>query len=289
MMGQGMTKFTIVAVLLGVVLAVAIFRPQIIPVEAGPVPGGVGGEGAEPPSASPIPQEELDRRQVALDGREAELDRRQVALDGREAVLNQRQAELDGREAVLNQRQAELEGREDQLGQSQVELDGRKAELDGREASLVQRQTELEQREVVLDQRQAELEGRETELSQHRIELDERTAVLEEQAAFLQAAEARLRNWQADLAGREQEIQGFLRWSVVAAVVSGLLAVPSVLVLVALMQQDRLMPEEDGRPAQPSRTHREKRVAVHGNLVTVAPVPTYGDNGRCRESVRHPA
>jgi hypothetical protein len=275
MMGQGMTKFTIVAVLLGVVLAVAIFRPQILPVDAGPVPGGVGGEGAEPPSASPTPQEELDPRQVALDGREAELDRRQVELDGREAELDRRRAELDGHEV--------------QLGQSQVELDGREAELDGREASLVQRQTELEQREVVLDQRQAELEGREAELSQRWIELDGRTAALEEQAAFLQATEARLRNWQADLAGREQKIEGFLRWSVVAAVVSGLLAVPSVLVLVALMRQDRLMPEEDGRPAQSSRTHREKRVAVHGNLVTVAPVPTYGDNGRCRESVRHPA
>lgn len=278
MMTQDITKFTLFVVLLGIVLAIAIFRPQILPVEASPALDKGAGGGVESSQPSPTPQGELDRRQAALDRREVELDQRQAALDVREADLTRRQAELEGHGAQLGERQVAL-------GDLEVALNHRQAELDGQETSLVRRQAELDQREAILNQRQAELDGRKAELDQRQAGLDERKAALEQQAASQEVVEVRLREWQADLDDREQEIQGFLRWSVVAASVSGLLAIPSVVVLVALVRKDRLMSEKGIPLAQNSRKSHKTRVGAPGELATAWPAPAYGDNGRGKASV----
>jgi DNA repair exonuclease SbcCD ATPase subunit len=264
MVAQDLTKLTVVLVLLGGILAIAVFRPQILPsatnepddemaqVEESDLGQRSGGEGSDPPQDLPALQEEVDQRQAELDEREAELGQDQAGLEERKAELNRRQAELD------------------------------------------ERGTELDQRQAALDERKAELD-------QHQARLDEREAKLEEQATSMQAWEerlinqnslldeddARLRKKETDLAKREQKAQGFRRWSVTALVVAGLLAVPSVLVLVALMRQGQRTPDKEVQQAQAPQTRRRERVTQHGGLATVVPAPIHGGNGQNKERVEH--
>jgi len=95
----------------------------------------------------------------------------------------------------------------------------------------------------------------------------------------------RLQGEKASLAEREQKVRGFLRWSLVATFVSGLMAVPAVLVLVALKRQGRRMPDKEVRRVQAPWSRQREQVAQRGGLSAVASFPTYGDNGRNRESV----
>lgn len=248
MMAQNLTKFTVVLVLLGIVLAIAVFRPQILPPTTNE-PKQNGEESASPQDLL-ILEEELERRQHEL---------------------NQHQAELDERKAELNQRQGEL--------------DERKAELDRRQAELNEGKAELDQRQAALDEHEAGLD-------QRQVELDERNAGLEEWAASLQVweehlreTEARLQRKEANLAELEQRMEGRLRLSVVAAVISGLLAVPSVLFFVALMRQGQRTPDKEVQQAQASRTRQRKRVTQYGRPVSATPASNYSDNGRDKESI----
>ncbi len=276
MMAQNLTKFTVVLVLLGIVLAIAVFRPQILPPTTNE-PKQNGEESASPQDLL-ILEEELERRQH-------ELNQHQAELDERKAELNQRQGELDERKAELDRRQAEL-------NEGKAELDQRQAALDERNAELDQRQVELNEGKAELDQRQAALDEHEAGLDQRQVELDERNAGLEEWAASLQVweehlreTEARLQRKEANLAELEQRMEGRLRLSVVAAVISGLLAVPSVLFFVALMRQGQRTPDKEVQQAQASRTRQRKRVTQYGRPVSATPASNYSDNGRDKESI----
>jgi len=152
MMAQDMTKPILVLVLLGACLAVAVFRPQILP-PLTPTPASP--EGAPPsfgfqaqdspaqPEPTPVPEgiaqeEGLARREKALDEREAALDQREKELDEREAALRQREEDVARREATVAQREQEL---------------------DQREAALAERERALDRQEAILAEERAELEG----------------------------------------------------------------------------------------------------------------------------------
>ena len=260
MIAQDLTKFMMVTVLLGIILAIAIFRPEILPAEAD------------------------QPRQVE-----------ETAL-----VLGQEESEIPS-PGELEQRERELDQRETGLDQRQYELDQRQAELGEREAGLNQRQVELDEREAGLDQRQAELDRREARLDQRQVGLDEREAKLEEQMAALRAWEdrlikqdslldeerARLREKGASLAEWEQKLEERQRLSVVAIAVSGLLSVPSVVVLVALMRQSQQTPKGEAQRAQAPEAYHREQTTQHGRVATEALALTYSDDGRDKESVDH--
>ncbi len=257
-MAQDLTKFTIVLVLFGLVLAIAIFRPQVLPsLSNDPNPGSEGGE------ERTLSYEDLLVWQGNLERRQRELDQREAELAERETTLNQRQADLEDREAALNQRQAEINEREGGLNQRQIELD---------------------RRETALNQRQADLDDREAALNQRQVELDERDAALKAWWSSLQEVEARLREKETNLAEQEQRVQGLLRWSVVAMVVSSLMAIPSVLVLIALMREGRRTPNKEVQRDGASNGDHRKRRTQHGRMTTSASALVYSDNGRTRVS-----
>ena len=118
MVAQDLTKFTVVLVILGVILAVAVFRPKLLPVDAArsanqtvEVEGGTAPLQGRGNSESPSAENKLSwdeefqqsRRELAL--RETELDQRQYELD-------RHQAQLDAGQHELEQRQVELEAEE---------------------------------------------------------------------------------------------------------------------------------------------------------------------------------
>ena len=254
------TKFMLVTVILGIILTIAILRPKILSAEtsqpqgtekAAPVLELAAGE----PHASentPSPEEELEQRRQ-------ELDQREAALDEREAALNSRQAALDGREAGLG------EG----------------------EAALGQRQAELNEREAALNSRQAELDKQEAGLKEWEATLQTWEGDLAGQDSLLDEAQARLQEKEASLAEWEQELEGRQRLSAVIAVMSGLLAVPSVVVLVVLMQQSLRTPDKGVRRVQAPKARREEWDPQHIRTIPADHVPLYGGNGRSREGVEH--
>jgi len=262
MIVQDMTKFTLLVVLLGGILAIAIFRPQIIPVEpvqptvqsvpdeeATLMPGQDGNQVFE--EALPVSKEELEQREYELNERETKQNQRQAELDEREV-------DLDEREAKQNQRQAELDRRETDLNEHEVKQNQRQAELDGREAALKQIEVEFSEREIVLDQREAELDN---------------------QDSLVDKEWDRLWRWKADLEEREQKAQGVQRWLVVMLVVVGLLSVPSTLVFVDQMRQSQW--------TQASQTYQRERATRHGEPAKMIPTPVHSDNGRDEEGVEY--
>lgn len=243
MIAQDLTKFMLVTVLLGIILALAIFRPEILPAEASqptdqpeeieealPSPGQSGGEPLSPGDIPPLEEKleqrnrELDERETGLDQRQYELDQRQVELDEREVGLDQRQAGLDEREAKLEEQTAALRAWEDRL----IKQDG----------------------------------------------------LLDEEQAHLREKEASLAEW-------EQKLEGRQRLSVVAIVVSGLLAAPSVMVLIALMRQGQRSPGGETQRAQSPQTHHRERATQHGKAAVAAPASTYRGNGRDKDGVEY--
>ncbi len=271
MVAQDLTKLTVVLVLLGGILAIAVFRPQILPsatnepddelaqVEGSDLGQGAGGEGSDPPQDLPVLQEGLDQRQVELDEREAELGQDQAELEERKVELNRRQDALDGREAELEEKAASLQAWKERL---------------------IEQANLLNEKENDIAERLAAIQAEQARLAQEQENLQTERAHLDEE-------QARLRKWEVDLAKQEQKAQGFRRWSVAALVVACLLAVPSVLVLVALMRQGQRTSDKEVQQAQVPQTRRRERVTQHGGLATVVPAPIHGDNGRNKERVEH--
>lgn len=253
MIVQDLTKLVVVMVVLGLILAIAVFRPQVLPVLS---------EGS-PPEAESVDtlsydellawQDDLERLERALEQQNAELledeaalHQRREELENLEAQLHQLRSELDERETALEEREAELVSSETILDQRQAELDDQqdqldqlRIELEERQAALEQREAELVEDEAALLERRGELEGLEAQLHQHRIDLAQYETALDRRDALLNERETRLEEREVNLAQREQRVRGLLRWSLTAVVVSGLTAAPSIVVLTALAQQKR--------------------------------------------------
>jgi hypothetical protein len=284
MMAQDMTKFTLVIVLLGGILAMAVFRPPIfasLPVkaEAKQDQGGVTSTGPQPElegnEGQVLPYEDLLAWQH-------ELDKRQSDLDDQEVMLKDWEASLRAREERMAEQVSLLGAKENEVTEQWVAIQAEQTRLAQERESLQAEQTRLVQERENLEAEQARLDQGWEDLQARRAHLDEELASLRETEARLQAKEASLAEWQQKLEGRD-------RLSAVALIISGLMAVPSVVVLIALAQQGWRMPGDRARRAQAPKAHQPKWVTQPGKLGQVTAVPTHSGNGRDRESVGRPA
>jgi hypothetical protein len=263
MVALDQTKLLMTGVILGFVLAVLLFRPEIFPqdvrlraVDATEVPSGQ--HGGEKPSLSYQEliewQDELQKRETAQDEHKRELEAHSRRLDEREAKLEEGQRESDQRDKRLGERKAKLEQRE--------------AELDSREAELNEREAELDEREGALGQ----LEGR-----------------LRDEEERAEARAVALRNRAAHLSEREQELRQLSRLSAAAAVLTGSLAVPSIVVLVGLARR-----AYERKTFLESLTRRSSRGTLppdDGQMTNAASVPNKRRNGhgKARGNVSQPS
>jgi len=112
----------------------------------------------------------------------------------------------------------DLDEREDQIVEREEEQDLRQRLLDGREDEIIERETKLDER----DRANIEL--------QHRLREEEERAGM--RASYL-------REWEGRLAEQEQRLRGINRLSIVAAILAGVLALPSVGVLLGLARSSQ--------------------------------------------------
>ena len=274
MMAQNMTRFTLVIVLLGGLLAMAIFRPQILPLPP-TTPGEGGGQngivdvslnrGSEP-SGDDLSHKDLLAWKEELDGREAELDRREEELADRANELRLLEEKLSARTSLLSEKESDLAG----------ELAAVRAE-----------ESQLAQERDALDAEKADLAREWEDLRAQRASLDADRVSLEADRASLREIAESLRAKETDLAEREHTVEGQLRWSVAALAGSGLLAVPSIMVLVAMARHGWRLPGERADRARAPQAHHGEPVAQRGGLPRVTVPPTYGGNGRNKASVGH--
>jgi hypothetical protein len=270
MMAQDMTKFTLVIVLLGGILAMAVFRPPIL---------------ASPPVKVDAEQ---DQSEMASTGLQPEPGRDEgEALSHKDLLawqqeLDKGQSDLDDQEAILKDWEASLQAREERLAEQESLLGAKENEVAEQWVAIQAEQTRLAQEWESLQAEQTRLAQEWEDLQARRARLDKELASLRETENRLQAKEASLAEWQ-------QKLEGRARLSAVALIVSGLMAVPSVMVLIALAQQGWRMPGDRAQQTQAPQAHRRKRGIQPGKLGQVTAVPTHSGNGRDRESVGRPA
>jgi uncharacterized protein (DUF3084 family) len=257
MMPHDLTKFTIVIVFLGIILALAIFRPHILPAQlAQPT-----SQPTDNQESTPTPN--LDEAGSVLPENRFPLEEE---LNQSEQDLDQREAELDRREATLNHEQAKIEEHQRWLNRRQIELDAREARVD-------HRQVTLDEKEAKQDEQRAALQAWNERLAQYNDRLDEE--------------QTRLQNREASLAKWEQKLEGRIRLSIAALATSSFLAVPSLLVLVALVWQDQQEPRAKIQHVQASKTHQDARPIRHPERATATPTSVHGENGRSKRQIRH--
>jgi len=196
MVAQDLTKFTVVLVILGLILAIAIFRPQILPLAN------------DDARNEPVPTEEANAGEP---GREKDIAEQLAAI----------QAERD-----------RLAAERDRLARE-------------REA-------------------------------------------LEAERERLEREQARLQEWKADLEERERKVQRLLRWSVAALVAAGLLAMPSVLVLVAWVRGGPRTPGGGARRDGASGEELRERPTQRGGVAQPPSARVRGGNGRGSQEEREP-
>jgi len=229
MIAQDLTKFVLFTVLLGIILAIAIFRPPLLPVKT---------------SGATESQEEKDWA-----------------------------ASLQAWEKNLAD-QASL------LGEKEDGIAGQLAAVQAERARLAQEWEALEEEKGRLAQGWENLRAEQARLAQ---ELEN----LEAERARFAGEMARLWERETDLAAWETKVQGLLYWSVAALVGSGLMAVPSTMVLVALRRQDRRMSGREAKRAPVPYARQGRRATQPTGMAPMTAVPTYGGNGRTKESVAH--
>jgi hypothetical protein len=110
MMAQNLTKFTLTMVVLGIILALAVFRPSILP---GDLLKNSSAKAAQKGSPTTVSPAEPSPATVAKC--EALFGERKAALDEREAALNEREQSLNAIEARLREQEASLADREQNL------------------------------------------------------------------------------------------------------------------------------------------------------------------------------
>jgi beta-glucosidase-like glycosyl hydrolase len=245
---KGMASAFLVLLLFGVALGAALFRPV---------------------AQSPVPD--------ALTVPEAY----NLAAGGQDQVetTNSPPADIESMPREIEEEQTALE-------EEQVRLARGWEDLKEEQAHIAQEWENLQAEQARLAQEWENLQAEQARLNQEWEDLQAARVRIDEERGLLRETEARLQRKEANLAELEQKIEGRLRLSVVAAVISGLLAVPSVLFFVALMRQGPRTPDKkEFQRAQASQTHQRKRVTQYGRPVTVTPASTYSDNGRDKESI----
>jgi len=169
-----------------------------------------------------------------------------------------------------------------EIEQGQTRLDQERQNLQADQVRLSRERENLQVEQDRLAQDWKKLREEASRLARGREQLRTERVRLDEEWV-------RLRKKESSLAEREQRLRGFLNWSIVAAIVSSLMAVPSVLFLVALKRQGRLTPDKEPKQAQASWLRKREQVTQHGRHEDVVPTLAHGDNGRGKESVSHRA
>lgn len=103
---------------------------------------------------------ELEKREKALEVREAELARREDAAKEAAIAVKDERKNVDARGEALEQREGRLHGRAEQVTRREDELRLYSEELDAARADLAMREQELESRMEMLQQREEELATR---------------------------------------------------------------------------------------------------------------------------------
>jgi len=253
---KGTASALLVLLLFGVAFGVALFRP------------------IASSSASHVPEQAQAHSPQELENLQAEQDRLAQEwgnLQEEQVRLTQEQETLQAEKARLVQEWENLRAEQARLALGWEDLQVEQARLTQELENLQAEQDRLAQEWEYLREEQAHLTQGLEALQAERVRLD--------------GQRARLWEKEANLAEQGQKLQGFRRWSVVAVVVSGLLAVPSVLVLVAMMRQDQRASGKEIERGQDSRPHRRGQVIQHGGLAAVAPASIHGNDGRGKEGV----
>lgn len=227
MMAQDMTKVILVLVLLGACLAVAVFRPQILP-PLTPTPASPAS-----PGFSTAPQDRADQSANP----QAQSNPAQPELTPTPEGLTSMEAELERWAGELKERQAALDRREE-------ELNRRETELNRWEAAVAQRGEQLAERERSLDRQEA------------------------------------------SIAAEREELNRLWRWVLAVAVITGLLALPSLLALYLLWKVNRESAEL-ARSAQAAREGASWKAASSGQP-TAAVESLSGGNGRGQREKARP-
>ena len=154
-------------------------------------------------------------------------------------------------------------------------------------AEIKQEQAALDQEKAHLALEREALEKEQERLAQERENLQMERSRLTEDLENFQAERARFWRREADLAKWEVKVRRLLYWSVAALVGSGLMAVPSTMVLVALRRQDRQMSGREAKRASVPHARQRRRATQPAGLAPTTAALTCGGNGRTRESVAH--
>ena len=209
MVMQDLTKFLITGVLLGFVLAMAVFRPGILSAEH-------RGEATLVSPAPPTPGKK-DSPGQALAREELCDSCSGMEQDECEQEHGERARALDELERELNAQDEKQSARKVQLDEWEKDLKEQERRLDAWEENLNKRRSQLEERE-------RRVEEKENQLRKERKELDEGWAAL--------------RKAQARLAEEKEALKGLRRWTETALLLTGLLSVPSFLVLALLVRKE---------------------------------------------------
>lgn len=177
MVMQDLTKFLITGVLLGFVLAMAVFRPGILSAEH-------RGEATLVSPAPPTPGKKDSPGQALVD------------QEPHDSCSGQEQYE---RERALDERKRELDAQDEKQNVRKVQLDEWEKDLKEQERRLEAWEENLNKRRSQLDERERRVEEKENQLRKERKELDEGWAAL--------------RKAQARLAEEKEALKGLRRWT----------------------------------------------------------------------------
>jgi chromosome segregation ATPase len=184
-------------------------------------------------------------------------------LAARETQLNELASQLDQRETEIATQLDTLNDEENRLEQLRAELEEARDELVAEQEALQIVRDELEQEREDLRAEWEELELAREEVATAQTRLSEEWEALATDRAAIQEREARVNE-------REQRVEAYLRWGVVATVVSGVLAIPSTIALISLAREKQRTTQKDAESAQPSGNgHGLKGVACPEDKIRV--------------------
>jgi hypothetical protein len=259
MMAQNMTKFTLTIVLLGVALAVAVFRPQILPAEV----QGLTGQATAVAEPTPTWTSEQAEDGLSLPADQASpvQDEERMRLDQEWAKLREEQDNRAQGQKDLEQERVEIEVEKARLEQGGEALKAEEASLAQEKEALQDERAQLAEERENLEAEGATLAGVRQDLKVERVHLDEQWG--------------QLRTWEATLLEQEQRVRRLRDFSLAVLSLGSLVVVSlALLVVVAMWKEERVSGSVGDATQSPKLTRQER--AVHLNKV---PSPTCSGNG----------
>jgi hypothetical protein len=262
MVPLNLTRYTLVVILVGIGLAIAVFRPEISlegmegptkqALTAGePTPAPASGQ---PENASSVPVDEIDSHagQANLETEQQRLEQEWALLWAEQAKLAQERKDLDAEKALVAQERADLESQK---------------------ASLVQEQKALQVE-------QGDLAGEWERLEAERADLAGRTEELLAEQALLEDVRGKLETWEVNLQEEEQRVERLQNLNVAAFALGSLMVGLMILLAAAAVWKDKRGRAEARKRETPGVAHGRRPIGS-----PKVPSPTYGGNGKGRKEV----